>query len=194
MPANDNLDPDEPWRRAQLLLEAHAKIAKSEIHPYDAPGSAVRSLLTDLMHYCGAHNIGKTKSDPEYLDFGAILKTAETDFKEQAKTMNAALDKARDATPDEEDRIAARVRMENDPKFQKLMNDLEARQGREAEALAMSHQNEPFNALRQEHERDAQARKFEDERQRYIRQYNKGRELAEQIQAEEKQKALELDQ
>lgn len=82
MPANDNTDPDERWKRAQLLLEAHARIANSEAHPYDHPAASIRGLLTDLMHYCASRNVGAR--DTERLDFDAIMKSAKTDYQEQA--------------------------------------------------------------------------------------------------------------
>ena len=88
MPANDNAEPDEPWKRAQLLLEAHAKIANSEAHPYDHPGASIRGLLSHLMHYCAARNVGAAKDDPHRLDFEGIMKAAKTDYQAQAKTMH----------------------------------------------------------------------------------------------------------
>ncbi len=198
-PANDNIDPDEPWKRAQLLLEAHARISKSEIHPYDHPAAALRELLTDLMHYCAAHNVGKSRGDIEYLDFEALKNDAKQEFEVQAKTMNRAVADSkptptRYATPDEEESIAARLRLENDPKLAKILTALEERQAHEASELAARQSREPgADPLRHEHERDAQLRKFEDERARYVRQYNKGLEMTERLQAEERQKGFEHD-
>jgi hypothetical protein len=86
---------------------------------------------------------------------------------------------------------AAAATAENDPKLAKLLTDLQNRQAGEANALLKRQEGQPFDPSGQELERDAQARKFEEERQRYIRQYNKGRELSQQLDADEKQKGLD---
>jgi len=82
-PANDNVDPDDAWKRAELLLEAYAKIANIEIHPYDHPAPSIRGLMTDLMHYCTARNTGVTKENPERLDFDALTNAAKTEYQAQ---------------------------------------------------------------------------------------------------------------
>lgn len=213
-PSNDNIDPDEPWRRAQLLLEAHARISKSEVHPYDAPGPAIRGLLTDLMHFCDTLNIGKQKGNPEYVDFDAILKAASKDFQVQAKMMNSVMDKAVETyarriedhitetfgpapsppPPVQHKQPREQATPENDPKLAKIIMALQERQAHESRELTERQARDPVkDNLRHEHESDSLLRKFADERERYIRQYNKGLQMAERLEAEERQKGFEHD-
>lgn len=53
----DQLDsPSDAWRRAEILLDAHHKLADTFHTPADVPGYAVERLITDLMHYAHEHN------------------------------------------------------------------------------------------------------------------------------------------
>lgn len=214
-PSNDNLDPDTPWQRAQLILEAHASISKSDIHPYDAPGRAIRALLIDIMHYCDTLNIGKQKGNSEYVDFDRELKAASKDFQVQAKMMNSVMDKAVETyakrienhiaetfspapsppVPLQQRQLHEQATPENDPKLAKIIVALQERQAHESRELAERQAREPFeDNLRHEHESDSLLRKFEDERERYIRQYNKGLDMAERLREdEEKEKSFEQD-
>ena len=193
-PANDDLDRDSPWLRAELILQAHARISNSEVHPYDAPGPAVRALLTDLMHFCDAHSVGKQKGSSDYVDFDAELKAASKDFQVQVKMMNSAMTAPSLRARPIQEQSYEPATPENDPKLTKIITALEERQAHEVSELAARQSREPdADPLRHEHERDAQARKFEDERERYIREYNKGLDLAEHLEAEERQKGFEHD-
>jgi hypothetical protein len=88
---------------------------------------------------------------------------------------------------------AAEATSEEDPRLTRLLTDLQIRQGREAQDLQKRQEQVPYDPIRQEHEREALARKFEQEKERYIRQYKKGRELSEQMQGAEKEKGLGVD-
>jgi hypothetical protein len=203
-PANDNIDPEEPYRRAKRILDAYFSGRDSKLG--EDHKNALTSLVTDLMHYCDAENFGKTDDDPHYLNFEEIFKTAEKDFQVQAKGMNSVREKATDTQiarfwdaalnsgnaplPVPQPNLKA---IETDPKLVKLLKDLADRQAVEAERLHERQAKEGLNPLRHEQERDAQLRKFEDEKQRYIRQFNRGRELAEQMRGVEKQEGLDHD-
>lgn len=91
-PSNDNLDPDDAWKRAQLLLEAYARIAQTQ-HLYDNPAQAVRGLLTDIAQYCAARSAGQAKDSPEHLDFDKLVSQAKADLttmRDKEETQNLA--------------------------------------------------------------------------------------------------------
>jgi len=204
VPANDNIDPEEPYQRAKKILNAYFS-GRDGKQSEDHKG-AITSLVTDLMHYCDTENFGKTDDDPHYLNFEEIFKSAEKNFQVQAKAMNSVREKATDtyiarfweaaqnsgkastAAPQPDLKV-----IETDPKLVKLLKDLADRQAVEAERLRERQAKEPPSPLRHEQERDAQAKKFEDEKQRYIRQFNKGRERVERQDGAERQKGLERD-
>jgi hypothetical protein len=203
-PANDNIDPEEPYRRAKRILDAYFSGRDSNLG--DDHKNALTSLVTDLMHYCDAENFGKTDDDPRYLNFEEIFNTSQNNFQVQAKAMNSVREKATDTqiarfwdaalnsgkAPLPAPQLDLKA-IETDPKLVKLLKDLADRQAVEAQHLHERQAKEGFNPLRHEQERDAQLRKFEDEKQRYIRQFNRGRELAEQMRGVEKQEGLDHD-
>lgn len=204
MPANDNIDPEEPYQRAKKILNAYFSGRDGKLS--EDHKSAITSLVSDLMHYCDAENFGKTDDDPHYLNFEEIFKTAENNFKVQANAMNSVREKATDTyigrfwdaaqnsgnamTPAPQPDLKV---IETDHKLVKLLKDLADRQTVEAARLHERQAKETPNPLRHEQERDAQARKFEDEKQRYIRQFEKGRERSERQDGTEKQKGLDRD-
>lgn len=201
-PANDNIDPEEPYQRAKRILDAYSS-GRDGILGEDHKNT-ITSLVTDLMHYCDAENFGKTDDDPRYLNFEEMFNVAQNNFQVQVKSMDSVREKATDTQiarfwdaalnsgnapiPGPDLKV-----IETDPKLVKLLDDLAARQAVEAQHLHERQAKEAPNPLRHEQECDAQLRKFEDEKERYIRQFNNARELSEQMHDEEKQKGLEHD-
>ena len=198
-PTNDNINPDDPWRRARAALEIHFKLSAEAGNVHNAPKPTITSLLTDLMHYCATQNIGKTKDNPNYLDFEALSKTAAKNFEVQHKALDSVTTKSAE-TYDARfwDEVLKGPKpiltvVPADPKLTKLLSDLADRQAKEADRLRDRQAKEAPNPLRHEQERDAQAKKFEQERDRYTREYNKGRDISEKMRADEKQKGLETE-
>jgi hypothetical protein len=89
--------------------------------------------------------------------------------------------------------LIAKASPEKDPKLANLLAALQERQMREADKFLNRLERESPNPLRHEQEYDTQARKFKEEMERYLRQYTKGIELAEQMRSAEKQEGFDHD-
>jgi hypothetical protein len=49
---------DDPWGRAEILLDAMSKMGGTDSHVYDWPATVIRDLMADIMHYCARRNEG----------------------------------------------------------------------------------------------------------------------------------------
>jgi hypothetical protein len=88
-PGNDNEDPDESWKRADLILQAYSG---ADLNNPEAQKTAISQLVTDLMHYCDVMSITAKEGSPEHLDFEELLDTASEHFSVQKDTMDGAME------------------------------------------------------------------------------------------------------
>jgi hypothetical protein len=88
-PGNDNEDPDESWKRADLILQAYSG---ADLNNPEAQKTAISQLITDLMHYCDVMSITAKEGSPEHLDFEELLDTASEHFSVQKDTMDGAME------------------------------------------------------------------------------------------------------
>jgi hypothetical protein len=49
---------DDPWRRAEIQLDAMSKIDGTDSHVYEWPAAVIRDHMADIMHYCAKRNEG----------------------------------------------------------------------------------------------------------------------------------------
>jgi hypothetical protein len=195
---------DDPWGRAEILLGAMSRMDGTDSHVHEWPAAVIRDLRADIMHYCAKRNEGIKPEQVDYLDPEKIFQQAKKQFVLELTPLEAqrhvvANDNARGAQrPPEQTDAWTRAMM--DPGFAKTATALDQRQLRETISLDTSHQKEVHrlgasDQLTQKHDLeniDLQ-KKFDAERMRYAREFLRGREIAEDLRREEKQRAMEHD-
>lgn len=217
-PVNDNQHPGEPWQRAELILEAHAKMSGSGVHPFDVPQTVIADLLKDLMHYCRARSQGEAIDSPNRIDFDEITRAAKGDFLKEQKPIEQ-----RPQAPEEQDYFKQYLNGNKsaedskfEPELQHLLAKLYDRQQREALDLLQEqrdglHQLNDYRqvsdpGLREEllahfdedviAKEDHQAytsliERFAEERERYITDHLKAREIAAEMASQERSETLD---
>jgi hypothetical protein len=88
-PANDNEDPDESWRRAEIILKASSGL---DLASADEERSAITQLVTDILHYCEVMSLGKRSDHPDYLDFDKLVDVAIQHYNVQSHSMNSVME------------------------------------------------------------------------------------------------------
>jgi hypothetical protein len=195
MPKYDDLgrneldSPDDAWRRADILLDAHHKLAETYHHPNDIPSYAIERLITDLMHYAHERNKGKTADSGECVDFDHVVADAKAQFIRE-----------REAAPGLHEPQLAPSRPQPDPKFDDLQNKMYSRQLAERNELTRKQEAElkslgPSQALSDRHDQELTklTEKFQDERERRTREFHTASRIREELEKDERTKALGLD-
>ena len=59
---------DDPWGRAEILVDAMSKMDGTDTHVYEWPAAATRDLMADIMHYCAKRNEGLQPGQVNYLE------------------------------------------------------------------------------------------------------------------------------
>lgn len=175
-PENDNRPPVEPWKRAELILEAHAEIARTPAHVSAVPQAAITALLKDVMHYCQARSEGEALDSPNRLDFDKLSRVAAQQFVAEQRTSGETAQELERHRP--EMRLSEQKAAAEDPELATLLNDLGARHAREA--LELSNKQElhihgsPTSSQEESHRReyDDLTKQFAKERQSFIGDYN----------------------
>jgi hypothetical protein len=195
MPKYDDLgrneldSPDDAWRRADILLDAHHKLAETYHHPNDIPSYAIERLITDLMHYAHECNKGKAVDSGECVDFDHVVADAKQQFI-----------KEREAAVELHEPLLDPNRPQPDPKFDDMQNKMYSHQLAERNELHRKQEAElknqgPSQALSQRHDQELTklTEKFQDERERRTREYQEARRIREELEKDERTKALGLD-
>jgi hypothetical protein len=195
MPKYDDLgrneldSPYDAWRRADILLDAHHKLAETYHHPNDIPSYAIERLITDLMHYAHERNKGKTADSGECVDFDHVVADAKAQFIRE-----------REAAPELHEPQLDPSRPQPDPKFDDLQNKMYSRQLAERNELTRKQEAElkslgPSQALSDRHDQELTklTGKFQEERERRTREYQEARRIREELEKDEQTEAIGLD-
>jgi hypothetical protein len=179
--------PGDAWRRADILLDAHHKLADTFHNPADVPSYAIERLITDIMHYAHERNKGKTIDSGEYIDFEHVVDNAKEQFV-----------KEREAAPVLHEPLLDPYRPRPSPEFMEMEQKLYSRQLAERKELARKQEAElkslgGSQALSERHDQELAklTEKFEEERERHAREYHDAKRLARELEEQGKQKASE---
>ena len=87
-PANDNEDPDESWKRADLILQAYSG---ADLSNPEAQKTAISQLVTDLMHYCDVMSTTAKAAPSTLISKTHSIRRFEH-FSVQKETMDGAME------------------------------------------------------------------------------------------------------
>lgn len=164
--------------RAEVFLESMVNTkgttgTHGDVH--DFPNAAICDIIVDLMHYAERRNRGKDPDDIFYIDVNKEFQLAKKQFIAEKE----------------------RIPLDIDPELDQLLIALEKRQQDERTNLIVrqAEEGQELGYSQQLKERFAkemlqQEKKFEEERERHIRQYHEGRRTEREI---TKSETLSLD-
>jgi hypothetical protein len=146
-------------------------------------------MITDLMHYAHECNKGKAVDSGECVDFDHVVADAKQQFI-----------KEREAAVELHEPLLDPNRPQPDPKFDDMQNKMYSHQLAERNELHRKQEAElknqgPSQALSQRHDQELTklTEKFQDERERRTREYQEARRIREELEKDERTKALGLD-
>jgi len=180
------------YERAKLFLEAHWEATKGEHHPADAPTYAIERLLVDLMHYVHERNLGQFPDDVYYIHFDRIVADAKEQFIKQREAVpekdEPFLDPSLKELHEAREHIDFRE-IEANLKLRNLDEQIALREKQEKEIAKVGRSDELAEKHRQEI--SSQEKSFEEEKKRYAHEYLEAKRLAQEMEQQEKGKALE---
>lgn len=162
---------DRTWMQLQFMVETKGTTGTvGDVHEF--PNAALRDMIVDMMHYAEARNRHNEPGDIFYIDINREFELAKRQFMAEKERIPLAMD----------------------PRLEQVLLALEKRQQEERSNLIVRQGEEIPDGgasspeLRDKHkeECEAQEKKFDLERQRYIREYHNGRRIEEELNAEEK--------
>jgi hypothetical protein len=80
---------DDPWGRAEILLDAMSKMDGTDSHLHDWPAAVIRDLMADIMHYYARRNEGLQPGRVDYLDPEKIFQQAKKQFVSELTPLEA---------------------------------------------------------------------------------------------------------